>query len=82
MKKKHIAITLLIIGITLICLSIVLAVIATGNKSIIGGADIPTLCFVFFYEHRGLYSTLAFFGVVAIVTSAVVAILNKKAIRQ
>ena len=50
MKKKHIATILLIIGILLLCVSIVLAIIATRNKNIIGGADFPTFAFVFFRE--------------------------------
>ena len=72
MNKKHIATILLVIGILLLCLSIVLAVIATGNKDIIGGADFPTFVFVFFRENKGLYSTLAFCGIVSLIASAII----------
>ena len=72
MNKKHIATILLVIGILLLCLSIVLAVIATGNKNIIGGADFPTFVFVFFRENKGLYSTLAFCGIVSLIASAII----------
>ena len=77
MKKKHIVILLLVIGVVLLCVSIVFALIATANKNIIGGADWPTFLFVFSYEKRGLYSTLAFLGIVAIVASIVVGIAKR-----
>ena len=48
MNKKYMATILLVTGIILICLSIVLAVIETSNKNIVGGADFPTFIFVFF----------------------------------
>ena len=50
MKKKYIVIALLSTGIILLCISIILAIIATGNKNIIGGADLPTFLFVFTCE--------------------------------
>jgi hypothetical protein len=78
MKKKHIVVLLLTIGAVLLCLSIILAIIATDNKNIIGGADFPTFLFVFYYEKRGLYSTLAFLGIAAIIASAVVGIVKKR----
>ena len=78
MNKKHIATILLVIGILLLCLSIVLAVIATGNKNIIGGADFPTFVFVFFRENKGLYSTLAFCGIVSLVASAIIRLRKTK----
>ena len=78
MKKNPIVIALFIAGIVLICLSVVLAVVATANKNIIGGADWPTFTYVFFYERRGLYSTLAFGGLIAIVVSAVMGMWKKK----
>lgn len=53
MKKKYIVIALLALGILLLCGSVVLAAIAAGNKNIIGGADFPTFCFVFFHEKGG-----------------------------
>ena len=78
MNKKHIAAILLVIGIVILCLSIVLAVIATGNKNIIGGADFPTFIFVFFRENKGLYSTLAFCGIVLLISSVVVRLRKAK----
>lgn len=78
MNKKHIAAILLVIGIVLICLSIALAVIATGNKNIIGGADFPTFVFVFFRENKGLYSILAFCGIISLVASVIVRLRKTK----
>ena len=78
MKKNRIVIALFIVGIVFICLSVVLAVVATANKNIIGGADLPTFTYVFFYENRGMYSTLAFCGVVSIIVSVVVGLRKKK----
>ncbi len=78
MNKKHIATILLVIGILLLCLSIVLAVIATGNKNIIGGAGFPTFVFVFFRENKGLYSTLAFCGIVSLIASAIIRLRKTK----
>ena len=78
MHKKHISTILLVTGILLLCFSIVLAVIATGNKNIIGGADFPTFVFVFFRENKGLYSTLAFCGIVSLVASAIIRLRKTK----
>lgn len=78
MNRKHIATVLFVMGFVLLCLSIVLAVIATGNKNIIGGADLPTFVFVFFRENNGLYSTLAFCGIVSLVASAIVRLQKRK----
>ncbi len=78
MKKKHIAMILLFVGIILVCSSVVLAVVATSNKNIIGGADWPTFQFVYFYEKRGLYSTLTFLGITAIIVSIVMGVFKKK----
>ncbi len=70
MKKKY-SIVLLFVGIALICLSVILAISATADKDIIGGADWPTFSLVFFSEHRGLYCYLALFGVLLVVASAI-----------
>ena len=78
MNRKHIATVLFVMGFVLLCLSVVLAVIATGNKNIIGGADLPTFVFVFFRENNGLYSTLAFCGIVSLVASAIVRLQKRK----
>ena len=78
MKKKYIIAALLVIGIILVFTGIVLAVIATGNKDIIGGADFQTFKFVFKYENEGLYSTLTFWGFVAIIASIVGMVIKKR----
>ena len=78
MNKKHITTILLVTGILLLCFSIVLAVIATEKKNIIGGADFPTFVFVFFRENKGLYSTLAFCGIVSLVASAIIRLRKTK----
>ena len=80
MKKKHIVITLLAVGIVLILLSVVLSVASVANKNIIGGADWHTFRYVFFSENRGLFSVLAFCGVVSIVASIVMGLQKKKAL--
>lgn len=78
MRKKLFVVSLLTVGVVLLCLSIIFAMIETGNKNIIGGADFPTFLFVFYREKRSLYSTLAFFGVAAIIASAVAGIAKKR----
>lgn len=78
MKKKHIVILLLIIGVILLGVSVVLTVISAGNRNIIGGADFPTYCFVFFHEKGGLHSALAFCGIVSIIISVVIGAVKKK----
>lgn len=69
MKKKYISIALLVVGIALICLSVVLAVASTSEKNIIGGADWPTFRYVFFSEHGGILSFLSLCGVVSILAA-------------
>ena len=71
MKKKYLSIAFLIIGLILICLSIILAIIATVNKDIIGGADFSTFLLVFSRGKGGLYSILASCGIISLVISAV-----------
>lgn len=78
MKKKPIVIILLAIGIALVCLSLVLAVVTTASKNIIGGADLPTFIYVFFHENRGLYFTLACCGVLSVIVAVVVGLRKKK----
>lgn len=77
MKKNHIFVLLLTIGIFLILGSVAFAVISTASKDIIGGADFPTFRYVFLYEKRGLYSTLAFLGTALVVASIVIKRKNK-----
>ena len=71
MKKKYFTVIFLAVGLILICLSIILAIIATVNKDIIGGADFPTFLLVFSRGKGGLYSILASCGIVSLVISAV-----------
>ena len=71
MSKKHFTVIFLVIGLILICLSIILAIIAIVNKDIIGGADFSTFVLVFLRGNRGLYSVLASCGIISLVTSAV-----------
>ena len=78
MKKKPIAATLLIAGIILLGLSIILAIISTLQKDIIGGADLPTFFFVFSREYGGLYSILALLGAVVAVTAILMITLRRK----
>ena len=78
MKKKCGLVILLSTGIVLLCLSVILAVIATASKEVIGGADFPTFLFVFFSENRGGYSILAFFGVLLILASAILQKIKRK----
>lgn len=78
MKKKFIFVSLLTIGVALLCISIVFTIISTGSRNIIGGADLHTFLFVFFHEKSGLYSTLAFLGIGAIIASVIVGVVRKK----
>lgn len=78
MKKRHIVLSLMAIGIVLLAVSVALAAIATAGKNIIGGADLPTFLFVFYHEKRSLYSTFASLGVAAIIASFVVGLCKKK----
>lgn len=63
-KNKVVANLLLMLGIILLCVAVVLSVIVTSGKDIIGGVDFHTFVFVFFREHSGIYFLLAVFGVV------------------
>ncbi len=78
MKKKHITLSLLVIGIILLCASIIPAIIETANTDIIGGAGFPTFQLIFSYKYGGLYSILAFNGVVAIIAALLVGLVKRK----
>jgi hypothetical protein len=71
MKKKYFTIIFLVVGLILICLSIILAIVATVNKVISGGPDFPTILLVFSRGKGGLYSILASCGIISLVISAV-----------
>ena len=78
MKKKYFTVIFLAVGLILICLSIILAIIATVNKDIIGGADFPTFLLVFSRGKGGLYSILASCGIISLVISAVIGLWKTK----
>ena len=78
MKKKHIVILLLAIGLVLLLTSVILAFMEASKIDVIGGASLPTLRFVFRYAKNGLYYNLAFLGVCTIIASIVVGIVKKK----
>ena len=78
MKKKHIVILLLAIGIVLLLISAILTFMEASKIDIIGGAGLPTLRFVFRYAKNGLYYYLASLGVCSIIASIVVGIVKKK----
>jgi hypothetical protein len=66
-------VSLLVGGIVLLLVSIALAIIAVNSMDIIGGADWPTFRHFYF----GRYSTLAFYGIIAIIAALVIRINNK-----
>lgn len=69
---------LLVVGILLLCLSVILSVVSTAGKDIIGGADLPTFLFVFHHENGGMYFALALLGVISLTASLFFFILGKK----
>ncbi|MBQ8407268.1 MAG: hypothetical protein IJY39_00235 [Clostridia bacterium] len=78
MKNNKIALFVLSIGVLLLCISIVLAIVETGNKDIIGGADFSTFLFVFKYEKDGLFSKLALLGVADIIVAIAWELVKRK----
>ena len=78
MKKKYFIAIFLVVGLILICLSIILAIIATVNKDVIGGADFPTFLLVFSRGRGGLYSILASCGIISLVISAIIGLWKTK----
>ena len=77
--KKRIATFCLIVGILLICVSVMGAVVETNHKNIIGGAALPTYLFVFFRQHSGIYSLLSLGGIVCILVAVILrAVKNKR----
>ena len=67
MAVKKFSLLLAITGTVLICLGLLLAIIATANRNIIGGADLPTFFYVFSREKNGLYQTLSLLGALCII---------------
>jgi hypothetical protein len=79
MKKKTIATLCLIVGILLICVSVIGAVVEINHQGIVGGADLPTYLFVFFRQHSGIYSLLSLGGLVCILVAVILrAVKNKR----
>ena len=78
MKKKLIACLFLLGGIILLCLSVILTIIACTQVDVIGGADLPTLLFIFFRQNGGVYSALSLAGVVSLLISAMIFLIKKK----
>ena len=78
MKKKHIVMLLLAVGVSLPVISVVLTSIAMRNVRIIGGADWPTYWFVFTTRNGGLYYLLARLGLYSLLAAGIVALVKKK----
>ena len=78
MKKNYIAVSLLAVGVVLLCVSVFFTIMETNNRNIIGGADIHTFLFVFFHDKKGLYSVLAFLGICSVAASVVAGVVKKK----
>jgi hypothetical protein len=76
-NKKIIVASLALAGTLLIIVSLVLTIISASQKSIIGGADFPTLIYIFMYENGGIRFYTAFLGVSSILSSLFVAVLKK-----
>jgi len=75
--KKAMIISLLILGILLVCFSLVTTVVQSANTSIIGGAGFPTLYYVFFQANHGLYFWLTCAGIACIASGAIVNLIKK-----
>lgn len=76
--KKHIERLLLLLGIILLCISVVLVIMAVNSINIIGGADIFTFLFVFFQGNGGLYFIIALLGFAAVIASGIISIVRKR----
>lgn len=70
-KRSIMAAVLLGIGVALLCGAVMSALIATGNRDIIGGADVHTLLFVFFRDHGGCRAVIALVGLLSAVAAIV-----------
>lgn len=75
--KKAVIISLLILGLLLLCFSLVATFVQTSNTSIIGGVSFPTLYYVFFRANHGLCFWLACAGIVCIEAGAIVNLIKK-----
>ena len=77
MNKKYISAVSAVIGVILLCISLVLTYSFARGKAIIGGADFPTLKYVFFYENHGICFTLALIGLTLILFAAILFIIRR-----
>lgn len=77
MKKKHIVGLLFAVGLALLFIALLMAVIETADKNIIGGADLDTFFFVLYHGNNGLYSSLTFVGVLFLVGGAAAGIFKR-----
>lgn len=75
--KKAIVVTLLVIGILMICVPLILAVIATANTNVIGGAGWHTFQYHFFREISGLYFLISCAGAACAAAGAIVNLVKK-----
>lgn len=75
--KKIIVITLLVLGVLLFAIPLVLAVIATANTSVIGGADLTTFSYHFFKANGGLYFLLSLTGIASLLAGTIVNVAKK-----
>ncbi|MBP3314914.1 MAG: hypothetical protein J6M03_03735 [Clostridia bacterium] len=71
-KNKLIALICIIIGVILICSAIILAIIKTADKYVIGGADFSSFLFVFFKQSGGIYSILSLCGIALLILGTIV----------
>ncbi len=78
MKKRTLTIVLLIIGITMLCISLIATAVKATSTDIIGGADQPTFMFVFSHKANGLYLASALLGLIAIIAAIVTLAAKKK----
>ena len=78
MKRSVLLLALLIIGITLIVISLVSAAVKTANSDIIGGADLPTYIFVVSHGNGGVYTLLILLGLVTVIGAIVALAIKKK----
>ena len=75
--KKAIVIALLTLGVLLFAVPLVLAVIATVNTSVIGGADLATFNYHFFKANGGLYFLLSLTGIASLLSGTVINVVKK-----
>lgn len=81
MNKRKLSLIFLCLGIVLLLVGLALlfvGVFSASNVGIIGGADGPTVIFVFFHQYGGFCFWSVFVGVVSVIAAAVLYIVRKK----